>query len=213
MPVDNTDSLRLPSHLRIPKPVGEVVFAVCLDLFTLVFILLAAYCLIVPVALLSTIASAIWLLVIAWYTWANYATVGVKAYLTELGRAMAAYHFVEWLPRENLPAELRIGYRLFGRHFYLLCLPIDAIQRVYWSPGQASSLAGKDMHDWSIILRYASDAAITQSIVHGIHVIGPGRRKEDAEAWCLGFIAFLNNAGAMLVREKDAYLRAGRQQA
>lgn len=190
--------------MPIPKPMGEIIGAVLYTCLVLIISLLSIYNLLrYPFVIGSTIASLLWLALIVWYLTSAFMKAGVQQYLTNLYGYYACGHFIESIRQNNLPAKIRFGYRLFGHRFYYLSLPVDRIKRVEWSTGQASSLAGKDMNDWSVVIWYGHDASMERTTVPGIYIVGPARRKTDTAAFGQDVIRFLNDAGVMLLAEKD----------
>ncbi|MGE9293213.1 MAG: hypothetical protein ACQKBW_06340 [Puniceicoccales bacterium] len=83
----------------------------------------------------------------------------------------------------GVESELIISMRVAGCRFDLLRIPAEAIRELNWSTGQATYLAGSDMNDWSVDIRY--DPTLTdgpENEDHGFwtaeYVDGPREKME-----------------------------------
>lgn len=197
------------SEMAIPKPRGEVVLACVSVAFVVFWVLLAVLALILRVAL---IASLLWLALVALLLWEAVKERGLRGWLVDLGGAFSLRHFAESVPCDGGAGDIRFGYRIFGRRILYFAVTVARIESVAWHSGQGSSLAGRDMNDWSVALWFDhSDAKKSRDRLkrgyprpdQDVHVVGPSARKEATARFGLEFVALLRQAGAPLVKGKD----------
>ncbi len=198
------------SEMRIPRPLGAIIAAWFLTAFIGFFVWLGVYNLWHGAAI---IASILWLLLVGTIFGLGCKYEGSRKLLIELLGIYSRRHFVQSLPRENGPAEIRFGYRLLGYPFFYLRVPVDKIESVDWSTGQASHQAGRDVHDWSIGLWYQHgdpektkrEQQWSRRPEQEVYIVGPPDRKEITTALAQSFLEFLGAAGARLVQGENEH--------
>jgi hypothetical protein len=134
---------------------------------------------------------------------------GVQAAGGLRGSAVAALgvlssrHFAE-AAREGDRVVIGFGFELFRHRFYYLRVERERIVSVDMSTGQATSLAGHDMNDWSVALWYREpDRDPPRVHVEGVrddevYIVGPPGPKEVTGQFLATFVAFLRAAGVDL---------------
>ena len=201
-------------EMTIPKSRGETLWTGFLSSVVVVFGILALLNLANSAAI---IPSVIWLLIIAWIFWSGFRDAGgIKRYFCDWLAVFAGRKFAISASDGAGQQSVRFGYELFGRRFYEKLIPLDRIESVEWSPGQATSLAGRDMKDWSVVLWHDHDDP-EKSKKHNmlrkpdqdVYIVGPSRRKEDTAALGRDFLSFLREIGAARLQgESDSvYVR------
>ena len=208
----------MPLHeMTIPKSRGEILWIGFVSLIVVVFALLAFLNLANHVAI---IPSVIWLLFVTWILWSGCREAGsVRMYLTDWLAAFAARKFVMFPPETTHQAFIRFGYELFGRRFYQKDIEIERIESVEWSPGQATSMAGRDMKDWSVALWYdhgdperSKNHHMLRKPDQDVYIIGPSKRKEVTAILGREFISFLNAIGVHLTQGSEDTIFSRRTQ-
>lgn len=106
------------------------------------------------------------------------------------------------------------GYELFGRRFYYLRLDREQIIKVVMNTGQASSLAGRDVGDWSVVLWYRFGGLAPRTPGYRgdeeVYIVGPARAREQTAELFGAFVAFLRSAGVELhPTERENEFHAG----
>jgi len=200
--------------MTIPKSRGEILWTGFLSLIVVVFAFLAVLNLANHIAI---IPSFIWLLIIAWILWSGCRDAGgVRRYLIDWLAAFAGRRFAHFPHEDTHQPRIRFGYELFGRHFYQKDIEFDRIESVEWSPGQATSMAGRDMEDWSVALWYDHGDSEKSKKHHmlrkpdqDVYIVGPSRRKEDTASLGTDFVSFLSGVGVLLIRGEgdNVYVR------
>lgn len=209
----------MPRHeMTIPKSRGEFLSTGFLSLIVVV----SAFLAVLNVANNDAIIlSVIWLLFVGWILWNECQdAVGVRGYLIDWLAAFAGRKFAFVPPADNHQARIRFGYELFGRSFYQKEIEFGHIESVEWSPGQATSMAGHDMKDWSIALWYAQGDPERGEKHHllrkpdqNVYIVGSLRPKEDASTLGTELVSFLNGIGVFFVEseEDNVYVREPRR--
>ena len=118
------------------------------------------------------------------------------------GLAMFSFHhFVEVRERDD-GLTVRFGFTLLMCRFNLFQIPSTAIVSVEWTPGQATSMTGRDMNDWSVYFWFYPKRFRRWSMVEvlekELHIVGSERAKPEIVAFGHSFIAFLRSAGIEL---------------
>ncbi|MFN0125626.1 MAG: hypothetical protein ACKV19_02940 [Verrucomicrobiales bacterium] len=167
----------------------------------------------------AVVPSVLWLAIVASIVWNGCREAGgISRYLTDLLADFAGRHFVIHSVDLHPPSRIRFGYELLGRRFYQLEVDIARIESVEWSPGQATSLAGRDMQDWSVVLWFdhgdpekSKKDRTVRKPNRSLHVVGPARPQEVTAAFAMEFVHFLQNAGARLTQSpsENAFVREG----
>lgn len=169
----------------------------------------------------AIIPSVIWLLFVAWILWSGCREAGaVRRYLTDWLSAFAGRRFVLFPHEAPHQANIRFGYELFGRKFFQKDIEIERIESVEWSPGQATSMAGRDMKDWSVAVWFDHGNPEKSKKHHmlskpdqDVYIVGPARRKEDTAILGMNFVSFLCGVGACLRSGEgdNVYVRDGQK--
>lgn len=147
----------------------------------------------------AIIASSLWLAVVAFGYWIMCKDEGIRSYLIDYLGDVAGRHFVESTPESVRPAELHFGFEFLGRRFIQWRVALDKIESVEWKTGQATDMAGRDMHDWHVVLWF-DHGDPNKKKSRNLRIVGPARRKMKTESLGLVFVDFLRNAGAPLER-------------
>jgi len=201
-----TDAAAPRPKMTIPKSRGEVIFHFVMSAIVVFFSLLAIANLCFRVALIS---STIWLaIVVPSLGGACRRAGGLRRFLADHLAVYFGRYFVDCPPHGVQPVVVRFGYQLFGRRYLQREIALEKIESVQWSPGQGTSLAGRDMKDWSVVLWFDHDDPAKRNPRawkpdQDIHIVGPERRKELTAAFGLSFVDFLRAAGASLVPGED----------
>ena len=198
----------MPLEMTIPKSRGKTLTLLICTAICVVFAYLAVTNLFMNIA---PIASGIWLAIVAFIVWfGSKTTGGIRTWLINLLGDLAGRQFVSRSPDGAQPREIYFGFRFLGHRFIQRTLSIDKIESVEWDTGQATDMAGRDMNDWLVFLWYDhNDPAESRKRAkwrkpdQAAVSVGPGRHKATTEAFRLAFIAFLREAGARLVRDKE----------
>ncbi|MBK1790039.1 hypothetical protein [Persicirhabdus sediminis] len=191
--------------MTIPNSRSEALWTGFLSVIVVVFGGLAVLNLANRVAI---IPSVIWLLIIAWTLWRRGRDAGgTRRYFCDLLAVFLGRRFALSTNDETGQPSVRFGYELFGRRFYERTIPLDRIESVEWSPGQATSMAGRDMKDWSVALWYDHGDPEKSKKQHmlrkpdqDVYIVGPSRPKEDTAALGEDFLAFLRATGSTLLQ-------------
>jgi len=195
------------AELRIPKPFGEVLAALFATAFVLFFVVLGAANILKGDAI---IASSLWLLFIGFILFAGFKEAGIRPVVLSLLRVLARKQFVRIVSNEPQPSHLRFGFRLFGLSFFYRSIPLEKLESVHWSTGQATHMAKRDMNDWSVALWFDHDDAERSQRQKSwrkpdqeIEIVGSCARKEVTAAFGHAFVDFLRTAGAQLIETED----------
>ena len=195
-------------ELTVPKliraVIGAVIGAIVLTTFILFFIFMAIYNLFNWMAI---IPSVIWLLLVGWVLIGFSKEKSCKQFATEILGAFSLKQFVQTICRENGRNEIQFGYQMFGRRFLYLTIPVDKIDHVNWSTGQATDMAKRDMNDWSVAVWYDHCDPIKSQMKakwrypdQDIYIVGPLGRKQDITDFGHAFLDFLCKSGASLAQ-------------
>jgi hypothetical protein len=195
-----------PLQIIIPKSPGRVIAAVGLTSFVLFTVDIAVKNLQDHAAMIPSI---IWLMLV---------TAGIVHQMREekgfvkFLEVFAFKPFAEVVETGPNTWDLRFGFRMAGHCLFYQGIPLNKIESLVWSSGQATSLAGRDMNDWTVVLWYDHDDPVKSEHKkkwkhyhpdqdpYSVNFSGP---KEDAAILGREFLALLKNAGAVLVPGKD----------
>ena len=116
--------------------------------------------------------------------------------------SIAAHHFVETASLHG-DDMVRFRFTLLGINFNQLEIRRAKLASVVWSSGQATSMAGHDMNDWSVAVwynlkgskRWASASSYGEEARHGVGPVGP---KHEVAALGASLVDFFRSAGIEL---------------
>jgi hypothetical protein len=193
--------------LRIPRHGGAIVGAYALLAFLLFFVSLAIYNLVHGDGI---IPSTLWLLLVGAVLFGFYSERGIQKIAIGILGAFACRQFIWATRRVDGCNEIQLGYQIFHRRFIYLSIPVENIERVHWSAGQASHVAGRDVDDWSVALWYEHGGVETSRrpqkrsrADQEIYIVGESGRKDEAAAFGRRVVDFLRDAGTPLLPGKD----------
>lgn len=186
------------SQMAVPKWSSEVVFSFLVFSIFLLGTVVAISNLLFQV---EWMASCIWLALITLIVYGG--LKDEKSGLEVLG-FFARKQFVESILQENGSIEIGYGFQLFGYRFFYNKVPLDKIDTVKWSPGQAPRF-------WSVCVWYYPDDPAkslqrqkwSPKPDQDVFCVGPSRLKNDTATFGLAFVDFLRRAGANLVPGAD----------
>jgi len=193
-------------EMTIPRSRRDVIFYSVTYTIVVFFVFVAVFDLLNSLALITP---CIWLAYVAMIVRSGCRSEGgLRKFLINRFGDVAGRQFAD----VSVPREIRFGYELFGKRFIQRRIALDKIESVEWSPGQATSMAGRDMKDWLICLWVDHDDPIesqkrqrwARKPDQDVYIVGPSRRKEDTGALGLSFIAFIRDAGVTLVPSEKA---------
>jgi len=79
---------------------------------------------------------------------------GLHQFIKDHLASLSTHRFVEFIPQHGDDLTVRFGFTLLGRDFEHLQIRRATLASVQWGSGQATSLAGHDMNDWSVVVCY-----------------------------------------------------------
>ena len=127
---------------------------------------------------------------------------GFRQFLVDRMNDFASQRYMEAVQPESGAAIIRFQFVAFGRTFTALEISTEAISTVDWSKGQASSIAGRDMDDWHVVLWYHDEGRRTPRVPGGrseeLHLIGPTGPFAEIEPFGRLVVEFLREAGVEL---------------
>ncbi len=199
---DRTIRAELPVPKRRVEVVGVLFGIALMGGFVLFFVGLAVWNLVHGVGLIQ---SGVWLLLVGAVTWGCFqGSGGWRLLLIKFVGLFTTRHSIVHVADGDRPAEVWFGYRVFGRRFDYVRVPVDKIKSVDWHTGQLSDQAGRDVNDWRVMVWFYREKA-----GRDLHFVSSEGPKEDVAAFGLELVAFLRDAGAKLVEGDDdcAYAR------
>lgn len=190
----------------IPVPSSSPSSAVFFYAFVLFFVALAIYYLVnsVSMPLPTILASIAWLIIVLLSILLTVSDDGgIKKYLINRLGQFSKRHLVWAISASNKSDQLCFGYVMFDHEFHYLQVPSSAVVSVEWSPGQATSLAGRDRNDWCVAIWFRDPAGpkglrFPSIRDEDVHMVGRAGRKSDIEPFGRSLVAFLQNAGVDL---------------
>ena len=186
-----------------PRKVSESIWLGFLTTLVVVFVILAVYDLI---TLEAIIAPILWLTFVAYGVCGEIKKEGgFRQYVFSILGVFIGKEYLEISSLGGPIPEINFGIQIFKWRSTQRCIAFDKIISVRWDAGQATSLAGRDMKDWYVYLRFNDPERAGRRYNPGqsIYVIGPSRRKEDTEAFGLSFIDLLRQAGLPLTLREE----------
>ena len=157
----------------------------------------------------ALIASSLWIILVTIWNWAQCREQGgFRRFLINWMGGLAGRRFVEVGAVDASPRNVHFGFELFGYCFIQKSIPLNSIETVEWSTGQATSMAGHDRNDWRICIWFDQDDTIKienkkkrgyRKPDQDIYCVGPSACKSKTEDLGLSLVAFLRDAGADLV--------------
>lgn len=192
------------SHMDLPRHPRRVGLAIAYVLFFASVTLAGANLWALrSTPLLSAVASAVWLALVALVVWhAIRDDRGVRRYLVLRLGEFASRHFAESFRSDQGVATIRFGYAIFSRRLPYCSVLGDGVVSVGWNLGQGSAMTGRDLDDWSVWLVYrtATMPADRPARWKGedIICIASGMKRSEAEALGEAFVVFLRGSGVRL---------------
>jgi hypothetical protein len=191
----------------IPQPLRAVIGVCLMAGFLGFFVALGIHNLLNGTAL---IASSLWLLLVGVIFFGLCKERGIKQVCIEIMGAFARKHFVWTFLTAAGETQLRFGYQIFGSRYFVLTVPVDKVQSVHWSTGQASHMSGRDVGDWSVALWYDhGDPAKSQAQKNQrwpdqeVYILGPTGPKHQVAAFGQAFLDFLRQSRVCLVQGEN----------
>ena len=197
-----------PAVLHIPKPMSETVIACVRTGIIGFFSAIAISNLLHGIA---SIPSGLWLAIISAVIIGHCVGHGLKRSVADFLGSFSRRGFADVVQGEDGRVIVRFRFTLLGHRVTHRAIPVEDIEGVHWSTGQATSLAGRDMNDWQVAVRYDSvDAARgswrrrrSRRPSPDVWFVGPPGERQHAAAFGQGVVSFLQQAGADLVRGQD----------
>ena len=164
------------------------------------------------VPLYAVISSVLWLLIVAFHIKEGISDEGgLRLFIIYRLANLSAHQFVEIIPRHGDDLMVRFGFTLLGRDFNHLQIRRAKLASVAWSWGQATSLAGRDMNDWQVIVGYDCKLSTRWTLgpsesddpEQAVHIVGPEGPKHEAAALGGSLVDFFRSAGIELHPTKD----------
>jgi hypothetical protein len=193
-------------EMPIPKVRSEAVFQ------CVIFSVVACFTFIASINLSrgeALIASIIWIALVTVATWtACKEAGGWRGFLINHLGDVLGQRFIE-----SVPGSIRFGFQCLGHRFIQRSIPLDKVKAVEWTAGQATSMAKRDMNDWTVWLWFEhGNAAKTEAMrkwpgrnpEQDLCGIGPSDRKKRSEMLGLSVVGFLREAGVDLVQDSAA---------
>ena len=126
------------SQMAVPKWSSEIIFDFAIYMLLVFATIVAILNLYFQVAV---IVSLIWLAFMTWGVWSLCKdNGGYRERILDILAFLSIKHFVEIMPNNVGSVEIRYGFQLFGHRFFRIKVPLDMIERVNWSPGNAHVL-------------------------------------------------------------------------
>ncbi|NUM34634.1 MAG: hypothetical protein HUU50_08825 [Candidatus Brocadiae bacterium] len=195
--------------MAIPKPGQEVFISWMLMIIIVGLIALSLNNLYNQVAVLP---SFLWLIMIVSILVFGSVEQGAWAFLTNILGAFAFEHFLEIAETDVNLRKLCFGFRIIGIRVIQKSLDLKNVKMLQWSPGQATSIAGKDMNDWSVVIWFGHDNHTYENSQKAqlnpdqdLYILGPARAKEITEVLGHEILAFIHRAGINMVQGKDEF--------
>lgn len=199
------------SELPVPKTkravIGAMVGIVILTTFIILSVILAIYNLCNWTAI---IPSTIWLLLVGFMAGGFIKTEGCKKITTDILGAFSWNEFIRTVRCENGNRELQYGFQIFGRRFSYFTVAVEKIETVNWNTGQASSMAGRDMNDWHVVVWYDHDDPVKSQKKHmlkkpnqDLYIIGMSGAKAETAALGLSILDLLRKIGATFTQGEN----------
>ena len=152
------------------------------------------------VPLVGHVASVLWLALVALCVGLALWSAGLRGTAVACLGPFSKRHFADARRAGDAPL-LGFGYELFGRRWYFLRLRPELRVSVTMNTGQATALAGRDMRDWSVVLRYRAARAVPNEghALDEVYVVGPARERARTAELSASVVAFLRAAGVELL--------------
>ncbi len=196
-----------PSEIMsVPKPRREVGCA-CMSLVVVLFLIFMPL-VIICMSIVSwshgfeSIAS-LPLLAFVGYIIYKKCEDGWRPFLVDIAGEFTTKHFAELVRGHNDPPSIRFGFSFLGRRQFYTSIPLAAITKVSWGPGQASGLAGRDMDDWNIALWFSPVEAATPKARFPVYVVGSGRPKDLTADLGREFLVLLERGGTTFTKGQN----------
>jgi hypothetical protein len=126
---------------------------------------------------------------------------GLRVFFVNRLGNLSDHQFVEIIPQHGDDLMVRFGFTLLGRDFDRLQIRRATLTSIQWSSGQATSLAGHDMNDWSVVVRHnrkGPRGTIVSDHHEDVEIVGPDGPKHEAAALGTSLVDFFRSAGIEL---------------
>jgi hypothetical protein len=134
---------------------------------------------------------------------------GTRQFLVNRLGSFSRDQFVDVSERDGSELVLGFGFRLFGRRFYYGGIPFMNITSVEWNPGQATDLAGEDMHDWTVAVWYVPEPPAQPRFAgrprpdEDLRILGSSGPRSSTESFGLALVDLLAQAGLSVREHSD----------
>lgn len=138
--------------MRLKIPISSSVrFNSYFTLVILVFLYITITNLIDGVGITASILYLLLVLIPTFLTWKEN---GTKMFFILFFKNFSSYFFLELLEKKSRNAHVKFGFYLFKQEFFYKTIFYKDNFLINSSTGQGSSLAGKDVNDWSTFIWY-----------------------------------------------------------
>jgi hypothetical protein len=192
------------TRLDVP-PTGSACGVGCFLVFVGFFVTLAVSHLVrySETHIVGVVCAVLWLALVTLGLLGGVLAAGLRGTGVAVLGVLSSRHFAE-AAKEGDRVMIGFGFELFRRPFYYLRVEGERIVSVDMSSGQATSLAGRDMNDWSVALWYREPGRNPPWVhVEGVrdgevYIVGLPGPKEVTGQFFAQFVAFLRAAGVEL---------------
>lgn len=194
------------TRMELPRPDGAIfiaIFSTIIAFFVAVAFYNLAHYRVFPVY--AIVLSIIWLLIVTASVYCGITEEhGVRNFVCNRMAPFSRHHFVEALQRAGAGQVVRFCFTFFNRRFTLLEIPSSKIASIKWSAGQATSLAGRDMEDWHVVVWYHRNGSKRWTTAddyreEALHIVGPSGPKTKTARTGQALVAFLESRGVIFV--------------
>jgi hypothetical protein len=183
-------------EMSIPRSRSETVILWVITVGAIAFSILAVFDLLSQDAFIAPI---LWLGFVILLIWSSIKYGGgIRSYAINYLGSLVGKPFAEIALPADQAKEVWFGFQFFGHRFVERKVPLEKVESVEWSPGQAKG-------EWIIGLWFKhDDPTKTRSFKPGqdVCIVGPGQKKEETEALGISFVNFLRSAGVPMVRDE-----------
>jgi hypothetical protein len=166
---------------------------------------------------ITLVCSVIWLILVALIMRSEIAASGGwHQYVINRRGDFSLQRFMWIQMGEDGQSIVSLGYRIRGKSYYFMKIPLQDLISIGWSMGQASGMTGRDQNDWSVYIQYLPNRLVPPNATQWSTgcVIGPHRSKNRTEVFGRELVQFLENAGVAFcdVKEGRQFVQHGREE-